>query len=156
MVLLAKRFVIIFLCLFLLPVVLHGAIWWAQGWPRSWSHADWSSAGVLADPTERPEATVRVYAARTGRWKGIIAVHSWLVIKRAHADQYDRYDVVGWGRPVRRNNYAADARWYGNDPELVFAVDGKRAEAAIPALEEAANDVRLKDAATKALAKLRG
>ena len=54
--------------------------------------------------------------ARTGAWKGIFAVHSWIVFKRANARDWTRYDVVGWGNPVRTNDWPPDGRWYGNTP----------------------------------------
>jgi len=75
---------------------------------------------------------VRIYSARTGRWKGVFATHSWIVLKEEGADAYERWDKVGWGQPVRRNNYAPDGRWYGNDPRVVYEVRGELAEQLIP------------------------
>lgn len=123
--------------LFLAPALLHAAVWRAQGFPASWREADWSSAGILADPADEQEATIRIYSARTGGWKGAFATHSWLVMKRQGQDRYDRYDVVGWGNPVRKNSYPPDGRWYSNMPELVASIDGERAEQLIPELEKA-------------------
>jgi len=40
---------------------------------------------------------------------------------------YRRYDVVGWGRPVRENGWAPDGRWYSNQPELLAAIEGPEA-----------------------------
>jgi hypothetical protein len=80
---------------------------------------------------------VHVYAARTGRWKGIFAHHSWVVIKERGANTYTRYDKVAWGRPVKIDNWAPDARWYGHKPTLVGAVDGPAAEALIPKIKAA-------------------
>jgi hypothetical protein len=80
---------------------------------------------------------VLVFAARTGRWKGIFAHHSWIVLKPAGAAGYMRYDKVGWGSPVRRNGWAADALWYGNRPELIGKAEGAEAEALIPKIEAA-------------------
>lgn len=75
---------------------------------------------------------VRIYSARTGRWKGVFATHSWIVLKEAGASGYERWDKVGWGHPVRRNNYAPDGRWYGNDPHVVHEVRGEDAARLIP------------------------
>jgi hypothetical protein len=36
------------------------------------------------------EALIRVYAARTVRWRGIFAVHSWIVVKERGASHYTR------------------------------------------------------------------
>lgn len=125
------------LLLIAVPILVGGLSNWARGWPASWSTADWSSTGTLPEAAADSEAVVRLYAARSGRWKGIFAVHHWLVVKRQGASEYTRYDVVGWGSPVRRDGYAPDARWYGNDPLVVHEVRGAGAEALIPRLEAA-------------------
>lgn len=138
----AVRFVILALAVvFLVPLATHALWWqWQGGRAESWSKADWSSAGILPPAGTAPEAAVRVYAARVGRWRGIFAHHSWIVIKEARAQRYTRYDVVGWGLPLRTDAYAPDGRWFGNDPEIVLALDGERAARAIPAIREAVAD----------------
>ena len=126
------------LVIFILPALVSLAIWQAdKGKPANWRQANWSSAGILPEASQQPEAAVYVMAARTGRWKGAFSVHSWLVTKRAGSDQYDRYDVVGWGRPVRKNAYSADARWYSNLPEILHEVRGERAMDLIEQIEDA-------------------
>jgi len=120
-----------------LPVVAGTVTSYASGWPRSWSTADWSSTGTLADPRSAHAAMIAVYAARSGRWKGIFADHHWIVVKPRGADAYTRYEVVGWGNPVRRNARAPDARWYGNEPVAVTVVRGEEAARLIPKLEAA-------------------
>jgi hypothetical protein len=45
--------------------------------------------------------------------------------------------VVGWGQPVRRNGYAPDGYWYSNQPQKVWEISGKQAEALIPRIENA-------------------
>ena len=50
-------------------------------------------------------------AARTGGLKGAVSVHSWILLKPAGAGEYERWDKVGWGMPVRRNSRAADGRY---------------------------------------------
>lgn len=127
-----------FLLLFALPLGAHALVQWHEvDWTRSWSAADWSSTGTLPAANAHPDAMVRVYAARVGRWRGIFAVHSWIVFKEDGARAYERYDKVGWGRPIRHNGYAPDGRWYGNDPEIVFEATGAQAEALIPKLRAA-------------------
>ena len=74
-------------------------------------------------------------AARTGGFKGALSVHSWIVLKKPGEDAYVRYDKVGWGSPVRRNAYAADALWYSNRPFVVHAVTGDEAERLLPEVE---------------------
>jgi hypothetical protein len=126
-----------FLGLFVTPLALHAAWWLSHDRAVAWSRADWSSAQLLPPPRARPEAMVHVYAARTGRWKGVFADHCWIVIKEKGAGSYTRYDKVAWGRPVKINNWAPDARWYGHMPRLVGAVEGPAAEALIPRIREA-------------------
>lgn len=127
--------------LFLVPLATH-ALWWNAKGNRAenWSSADWSSAGLLPPAGAVPEALVRVYAARVGRWRGIFAHHSWVVIKAAGAARYTRYDVVGWGPPVRTDAYAPDGRWFGNEPEIVLRLDGAAAARAIPEIRAAVAD----------------
>lgn len=80
---------------------------------------------------------MHILAARTGGLKGAFSVHSWIVVKEAGAQRYERYDKVGWGNPVRRNAYAADANWYSNPPSIVASITGERAEALIPDIQAA-------------------
>ena len=61
--------------------------------------ADRSSAGLLPKASEHPDALVRVFAARTVRWRGIFAVHTWIVVKERGASRYSRYDYTAWGDP---------------------------------------------------------
>lgn len=131
-----------FVLVFAAPLAVHASLTSLRGWPDSWRAADWSSAGILPPAAETRDATVRIYAAPTGRWKGIFAVHSWIVVKREGQASYDRYEVVGWGRPVRKNAYAPDGRWYSGTPRLVYRLDGPRAAAAIPKIEAAVADYR--------------
>jgi len=124
-----------FILFFATPLGLHAAFWMSQKHPSSWATADWSSTHTLPPAGLDRPAMVRVYAARTGRWKGAIATHSWIVLKGKGARSYERWDKVGWGRPLRRNNYAPDGRWYGNDPVLLREVRGLEAEQLIPKIQ---------------------
>jgi hypothetical protein len=132
-----KALVITVLLLFLLPVAARAALFAYEGGPRSWREADWSSSGSLPAAGAHPEARVLVMTGRTGGWKGVVAVHSWVVFKRANARNWTRYDVVGWGSPVRRNGWDPDGRWYGNMPTLLVDVTGDEATAVIPKIEQA-------------------
>jgi hypothetical protein len=134
---LLRTFSLTFLAAFLTPLAVHAAWWLSTEQPVSWSQADWSSARVLPPPRAKPEALVHVYAARTGRWKGVFAHHSWIVVKEKGAGAYTRYDKVAWGQPVKTNNWPPDGRWYGHRPILVGAVEGPAAEALIPRIRAA-------------------
>lgn len=131
-----SAFLALFL-IFLLPAGASTALWAVAERPASWRTADWGSSGLLPEAKADGEAIVHILAARTGGLKGAVSVHSWIVTKRAGADHYDRYDKVGWGNPVRRNAYAADGRWYSNDPFVVKTVRGAQAEQLIPKIEAA-------------------
>lgn len=134
---LARRLFLAILLLFIAPLGVHAVVYSQNPWPNSWRDADWGSSGTLPSATEHPEAMIRIYTARTGRWKGIFAVHSWLVIKRKSEFEYRRYDVVGWGRPVRENNYPPDGFWYSSAPQLHYEILGSKAQKLIPKIEKA-------------------
>lgn len=136
---------LLFALFYLLPLgiaaLLHqrgaiGADWWS---------ADRSSIGLLPPAAENPQAVVRVFAAPTVRWRGIFAVHSWIVLKPEGASAYTRYDYTAWGEPIRVNGFEADGRWFGRSPELIFAADGEAAAAMIPRMRQAIEDYAWRD-----------
>ncbi len=133
---------LIIVALFLLPLVARAALFAFSDGPRSWRDADWSSVGTLPAAAAHPDARVLVLTGRAGGWKGVFAVHSWVVFKRANAPGWTRYDVVGWGNPVRMNNWAPDGRWYGSPPVAIADIKGEAAEKLIPQLEAAVRDYR--------------
>jgi Protein of unknown function (DUF3750) len=123
--------------LFLAPLATRAALYAIGNDPRSWRDADWSSSGALPPAAEFQPARVVIFTGTTGAWKGIFSVHSWVVLKPAGAKQWTRYDVVGWGNPVRTNGWPADGRWYGNMPVAIADVSGAQAEKLIPRIEAA-------------------
>lgn len=123
------------LVLVILPIAIGTGLNLAHGWPANWRQADWSSSHILPKATDNAEAEVIILASRTGRWKGIFSEHMSLIFKPASAVQWTRYDVVGWGAPVRKDDYVADAFWFGNTPRVIYDLKGDRAEALIPAIE---------------------
>lgn len=128
--------------LFLLPLAARATLFAFEDRPRSWSQADWSSIGSLPPASRHPEARVLVLSGRTGGWKGVVAVHSWIVIKPENGKSWTRYDVVGWGNPLRINGWAPDGRWYGTPPSVVVDVKGEAAQALIPKIGRAVKDYR--------------
>jgi hypothetical protein len=128
---------LLFLSLFVAPLGLYAGWRFSHDTAEAWLSADWSSARLLPPPRAKREALVHVYAGRVGRWRGVFAHHTWIVVKERGAQSYTRYDKTSWGRPVKVNGWAPDARWYGNMPTLVAAVEGKRAEALIPKIRAA-------------------
>ena len=125
-----------FAWLYAAPILVNAGIYNASPQPDFWT-ADRSSAGLLPAATQDAPAIVRIYAARTVRWRGIFAVHTWLVVKDA-GGAYERYDVTAFGRdPLVRDRFEADARWFGKTPETVFAADGEDAEKLIAPIKAA-------------------
>lgn len=133
-----SRVFLVIVGLFLFPLGAH-ALWWAMRDDIAPNRiaADWSSAKLLPAASQAPQAIVAVYAARVGRWRGIFAHHTWVVVKEAGAPQYTRYDKVGWGSPVRTNGWAPDGRWFGNAPHPVIVIEGPEAERLIPQVRKA-------------------
>jgi len=125
------------LALFLFPLAVHAALYAGKDRPKSFRDADWSSVGMLPPATADHAARLLVFTGRTGRWKGIFAVHSWVVFKPENALRWSRYDVVGWGEPVRSNGWAPDGRWFGDAPRVLVDVRGAAAAALIPKVEAA-------------------
>lgn len=132
-----KTFRMTMLVVFALPIAARGGLYALADHPRSWREADWSSTGLLPKASEDRDARVLVFAARAGGWRSIFAVHTWIVVKPENATAYTRYDVMGFGQPVRVNLHAPDAYWFSGRPELVADVRGERAASAIPKIEAA-------------------
>ena len=128
---------LVIVVIFLLPIMTRAAIYAFDGGPTRWRDADWSSIGSLPPARDNPDARVLVLCGRTGGWKGVISVHSWIVVKAKGAKSWTRYDVVGWGNPLRINGWAADGRWFGNNPTVIVDLRGDEAEALLPKIEAA-------------------
>ncbi len=136
---------IIFLLLVFVPIGVSAArYYWVGDGRGNWQSADRSSAGLLPAPASHPDAVIRVFAARTVRWRSIFAVHTWIVVKEKGAAGYSRYDYTAWGEPIRNNGFAPDGRWFGAVPETVAAADGAAAEALIPRIREVIENYRFR------------
>jgi hypothetical protein len=132
-----RKFVFIVLILLAAPIGVSALKYVFGDRSADWQTADRSSAGLLPSPATHPDALVRVYAARTVRWRGIFAVHTWIVVKGQNGSRYTRYDYTAWGDPIRVNGFAPDGRWFGGTPETVAAADGEAAAAMIPRIQSA-------------------
>ena len=139
------------LIVFIFPTLLHLGLWSMQDRPSSWRNASWSSAGILPEIPSKNSSNIYVFSARTGGIKGALATHSWIVMKKYGAVRYDRYDVVGWGAPVRKNAYDADGRWYSNLPTISHSISGTEAARLIPKIETAIKNYRWSKAGDYAL-----
>ena len=61
---------IVLLLALAVPIGVSAAKYWFGDRSVNWQSADRSSAGLLPPASEHPDALVRVFAARTVRWKG--------------------------------------------------------------------------------------
>ena len=105
-----------------------------------WQTAPRHSSGLAPDPADhRDLAIIQVYAARTYGWRGQLAVHPWIIYKRAGDERYTRYDVVGWRAPnvVQRNYALPDGLWYGSQPRVLVDHRGPHIERMIDQIEAA-------------------
>ncbi len=128
---------LVIFALFLLPILTRAALYTISNDPRSWRDADWSSTGMLPAASDFKPARVIVFTGTAGAWKGVFSVHSWIVLKHENETRWRRYDLVGWGEPVRLNNWPVDGRWYGNVPVAIADISGADAEKLIPRVEAA-------------------
>lgn len=129
-----------FVLAMLAPVLVRSAtVDWGGA---TWYTASRAPSGLAPQPEAEPRAVVQIYAARTFGWRGVLAVHTWMITKTEGAPSYRRFDVVGWGggRKVRENFGAPDGFWYGARPELLLDLRGEAAARLIPSLHQAVAD----------------
>ena len=96
-----KKPLLIFLFLVFAPLAASAArYFWLGDGRGNWQTADRSSAGLLPSASDHADAVIRVFGARTVRWRSIFAVHTWIVVKEKNAPTYTRYDYTAWGEPT--------------------------------------------------------
>ncbi|MFC6791695.1 DUF3750 domain-containing protein [Methylobacterium komagatae] len=127
---------LVFVVVFLAPIAVSAARYYWFNEIADWRSADRSSAGLLPPAARNPEAVVRVFSARTVSWRGIVATHSWIVVKGAGERAYQRFDYTAWGQPIWVDRFVPDGRWFGSLPEVIFAADGPEAERMLPRIRE--------------------
>ena len=139
-----RRFLWAFLAIFLLPVLAGAGALAYRGGPTHWSQWNRNIVSELPPAAEHPQARVMVMSGRTRGWKGVVAVHSWIVVKGENENAWRRYDVAGWGRPVRLNWWPPDL-WFGQRGTVVLDIKGERAQQLIPRIDAAIKDYRYSD-----------
>jgi len=121
-------------------VVMVGIAYAHQG---GWRTASRLPTGIAPDPAKVSEAVVQVYAARAWSWRGTFGVHTWIAVKPTDAIEFTVYEVIGWrarrGLPVLSvSNRPADARWFGNVPEILADIRGVGVDAVIKRIDAVA------------------
>lgn len=110
---------------------------------QDWQTASRESARLVPLAKNDREARVQIYSAKAFAWRGKYSVHTWIATKEKNAESYVVYHVLMWGdgsasdRVVVVNNDLPDRYWYGAKPEIVCAINGKRAEKIIPKIYNA-------------------
>lgn len=128
------------LVLILAPLAIGSILRLLEPWPADWQNANWESSGIASTVPKSSNAEIHVYSARAGRWRGLIATHTWIAVKKYGEAEFIRYDVVGWGKPIRTNAYPLDGRWFGNEPELIFRSAGGRTNELVEEVMTAINE----------------
>jgi hypothetical protein len=113
----------------------------------SWRDAPRHSAGLAPDPAKTPEAVVQFYTARAFNWRGYVATHPWIIVKRSGASTFTRYEVVGWGggQSLKTDYMKADAYWFGAEPSLMASFQGDGVDALIDRIEAAVESYPFKN-----------
>ncbi len=137
------------LLIFVVTILVPLAIGCARFFPSegSWRSLPRHSSGLAPDPRIESRAVVQIFAARTVGWRGIVATHPWIILKRAGEPAYRRYDVVGWGngRKLRQDYAVADGLWFGAAPKVLVDLRGAEAEQAIDPILAAIDSYPYKD-----------
>jgi len=114
----------------------HGAL------AHDWRTASRESAGIAPKPDEFLDPVIQIYGARAWSWRGCFGVHTWISTKRAGAEDYTVYEVMGWrarygGSAIAISNRPPDGRWFGKEPDLLLDLRGPQYEAVIDKVEAA-------------------
>ena len=107
-----------------------------------WYQARRDPTGLAPGPATTPEAVIQVYAARAVKWRGLFAVHSWIVVKPSRAPRYTRYEVLGFGvkrgaPALRIDRTGPDNYWFGASPQLLLDRRGPACDGLIERIREA-------------------
>ena len=129
------RLALSFLVLFVLPLLVSACVFGRDS-AVPWYEARRDATGLAPDPATTPEAVIQVYAARAVSWRGVFAVHTWIVVKPSNARQFTRYEVLGFGvsednPAIRVDRTGPDNYWFGAEPALILDKRGTGVDALI-------------------------
>jgi hypothetical protein len=139
-----KTLSLVFFAVFLAPVLFAVGALAYRGGPAHWGEYDRTIASQLPAASAHPDARILVMSSRTRGWKGVVAVHSWVVIKGENEKAWRRYDVAGWGNPVRLNWWPPDL-WFGAHGTVVADIKGSKAQALLPRVDAAIKDYQYRN-----------
>lgn len=119
---------------------LAAALWWILPWLLTPVPFEAEARGAEADADAG--AVIRVYGADVWGVRGRYAIHTWIALKPAAADEYDIYEVIGWrlrrGQPALKVSSGDPARhWFGSPPILLYELRGVRAAELLDDVEAA-------------------
>lgn len=108
----------------------------------NWETASRQSANLVPLAKDDLDAKVQIYSAKAFAWRGRFSVHTWIAIKEKNAASYKVYHAALWnnyrGLPVvSADEDLPDRYWYGEKPEIIFALSGNEAEEIIPQIKTA-------------------
>jgi hypothetical protein len=131
----AARLALSLLIVFVLPLLVSACVFGRDS-SVPWYDARRDATGLAPDPAATPEAVIQVYAARAVSWRGIFAVHTWIVVKPTDAAKFTRYEVLGFGvspenPAIRIDRTGPDNYWFGAKPDLILDRRGPGVDALI-------------------------
>ena len=103
----------------------------------NWATASRKSAGLVPLAHLDTEAKVQIYSAKAFAWRGRFSVHTWIALKEKNATNYRVYHAALWNSYrgqgiVAFDEDLPDRYWYGAKPEIIFSLNGEKAEKIIP------------------------
>ena len=109
----------------------------------SYLTASRESSHLAPLPNNYSDAIIQVYGARAFNWRGIFALHLWLVIKPKNGAQYTIYQVLGWRAfqglsALSITQDIPDRLWFNQKPTIILDIRGEQAEQLIPKIDQAA------------------
>jgi hypothetical protein len=135
------RLALSLLVVFVLPLMVSACVFGRDS-SVPWYEARRDATGLAPDPATTSEAIIQVYAARAVSWRGIFAVHTWIVVKPTDAPKFTRYEVLGFGvsegnPAIRVDRTGPDNYWFGARPELILDRRGPGVDAVIAKVRDA-------------------
>ena len=136
----AARLALSLLVVFVLPLLVSACVYGRDS-SVPWYEARRDATGLAPDPAKTPDAVIQVYAARAVSWRGIFAVHTWIVVKPTGASKFMRYEVVGFSvsesnPAIKIDRTGPDNYWFGAKPELILDRRGPGVDAMIAKVRE--------------------